>query len=415
MKTEAVRRRFFLKSVLVSFAGVPGLEKLSFASDKPLSFKVQADVAIQKLDKHDCWFHPRVAAIPGKGRNSKPTVIMTIQKHLGISDYYSGLYYMRTDDLGKNWSGPHEIPELKMYQDADGGDISVADVTPGWHARSGKLLAIGIKVRYGKKGNQLGDKPLSHDCAYSTFDPVTEKWTSWKMLPPLPGGHDKFFMVNPGCVQWLVKADGTILLPIYFSGKGEKDNTVTVLHCKFDGENLSYISRGTELTIPGGRGFVEPSLAFYNNRYYLTLRNDFKAYVSTSTDAANWSAPKVWTFDDGQELGSYNTQAHWLVHRDGLFLSYTRKGANNDHVPRNRAPIFVAQVDTEKLSVMRATEQILLPERGVMLGNFGAAPINENESWVTDAEYMIGEKPHARGADGTVWVGRVIWSKPNKL
>lgn len=415
MKKDTVQRRFFLRSVMASFVGIPYLGKTAFDPEKPLSFKVQTDVATQKLDKHDCWFHPRIAAIPGKGKNVSPSVVMTIQKHLGISDYYSGLYYMQTDDLGKTWSGPTEIPELKMYKDQDGSDISVADVTPGWHAKTGKLLAIGIKVRYAKTGKQLLEVPLSHDCAYATFDPATKKWTPWKMLPPLPYPSDKFFLVNPGCVQWLVKADGTILLPIYFSGKGEKDSTVTVLHCKFDGENLSYISHGDELTTKGGRGFGEPSLAFYNNRYYLTIRNDFKAYVSTSTDAVHWSAPKPWTFDDGQDLGSFNTQAHWLVHRNGLFLSYTRRGANNDHIARNRAPIFLAQVDTEKLCVMRNTEKPLMPERGVMLGNFGAAPITENESWVTDAEYMIGEKPHPRGADGTVWVARVIWSKPNKI
>ena len=119
--------------------------------------------------------------------------------------------------------------------------------------------------------------------------------------------------------------------------------------------------------------------------------------------------------DDGQELGSYNTQAHWLVHSDGIFLSYTRKGADNDHIARNRAPIFLAEVDPEKLNVIRSTEQILMPERGVMLGNFGAATITANESWVTDAEFITGEKPHPRGADGTVWTARVIWTKRNKV
>ncbi len=400
---------------MASFAGLPELGRLASGPDKALSFKVRAEVALQQLDRHDCWFHPRAAAIPGKGRNGRPAVIMTIQKHLGVSDYYSGLYYMRTDDLGKSWSGPHEIPELKMYTDADGSDIAVADVTPGWHAQTGKLLAIGIKVRYGKTGKQLSDVPLSHDCAYSTFDPGTAKWTPWKMLPPLPYDHAKVYMLNPGCVQWLTKADGTILLPVYFSGKDEKDNTVTVLQCRFDGENLSFLRHGDELINQGGRGFVEPSLAFYNDRYYLTLRNDTKAYVSTSRDAMNWSPPQPWTFDDGRDLGSYNTQAHWLVHRDGLFLSYTRRGANNDHIPRNRAPIFLAQVDPARLCVLRNTEQVLIPERGVMLGNFGASYITPEESWVTDAEFMIGEKPHPRGADGSVWVARVLWSKPNRI
>ncbi len=36
----------------------------------------------------------------------------------------------------------------------------------------------------------------------------------------------------------------------------------------------------------------------------------------------------------------------------------------------------------------------LRPERGVMLGNFGAAAIIPDESWVTDAEFLVGDKPH---------------------
>ena len=122
-----------------------------------------------------------------------------------------------------------------------------------------------------------------------------------------------------------------------------------------------------------------------------------------------------WTFDDGQDLGSYNTQAHWLTHSNGLFLTYTRRGANNDHIARNRAPLFVAQVDVSKLQVIRQTEQSLLPERGVMLGNFGAASITPGESWVTDSEYILSGTVDPRGADGTTWLGRISWQTPNQL
>ena len=72
--------------------------------------------------------------------------------------------------------------------------------------------------------------------------------------------------------------------------------------------------------------------------------------------------------DDGAELGSYNTMEHWIAHEKGLFLVYTRRGANNDHIIRNRAPLFMAQVDPERLVVLRATEQALVPERGASLG-----------------------------------------------
>jgi hypothetical protein len=305
---------------------------------------------------------------------------MTIQKHLAASDHYSGMYFLRTDDLGQTWTGPTEIPELAWQSGDNGETIAVCDVTPGWHAPSKKMLAIGIKLRYSQDGTQLVDKPRSHECAYATYDPQLRTWTSWKTLA-MPDTDSKFFLVAPGCVQWQVNPDGTLLLPIYFKG----------------------------------RGFCEPSLAYHDGTYLLTLRNDNAAYVATSIDGLHYQPVKKWAFDDGQDLGSYNTQAHWLSHADGLFLVYTRRGANNDNIPRNRAPLFVAQVDPLKLHVLRATEQPVLPERGAMLGNFGAAAITRDESWVTDAEYILSETPHPKGADGSTWLGRIRWSKSNAL
>ena len=120
------------------------------------------------------------------------------------------------------------------------------------------------------------------------------------------------------------------------------------------------------------------------------------------------------SFEDGAVLGSYNTQQHWLAHADGLFLVYTRRGAKNDHIVRHRAPLFIARVDPEKLHVLRATERVLIAERGAELGNFGAAAINENESWVTVAEGVWSDAARERGAEGAVFVARVLWSRPNR-
>jgi hypothetical protein len=374
-------------------------------------FRVQTDVAYRELSNKYCWFHPRAAAIPGYGNGKTPAVIMTIQKHLVVSDFYSGMYYMRTNDLGKTWIGPVEIPELAWQYEPDGTIISVADVTPGWHKKTRRLIAIGIKVRYSKEGRQLLDKPRSHDAAYAVYDPRTDKWSPWKMVANVPSPDSKFFLVNPGCVQWLVKSDGKVLLPVYFSGPGDDESSVTVFECSFDGVTLTYIRHGEEMTIKGGRGLGEPSLAFFRGTYFITMRNDFKGYVTRSKDCMHWEPYQPWLFDDGQDLGSYNTQAHWLVHNNGLFLTYTRRGANNDHIARNRAPLFIAEVDPVNLRVIRSTEQILMPERGVMLGNFGASAITKDESWVTDAEFITGDKSNPRGADGTVWTARVIWKK----
>ena len=74
---------------------------------------------------------------------------------------------------------------------------------------------------------------------------------------------------------------------------------------------------------------------------------------------------------------------------DGLFLLYTRRGANNDRIFRHRAPLFIAQVDPQRLHVLRATEQILLPENDATLGNSGVCRIPDHESWVTCGEGRV--------------------------
>ena len=153
----------------------------------------------------------------------------------------------------------------------------------------------------------------------------------------------------------------------------------------------------------------------FGSRFYLTLRNDDHGYVAVSEDGLQYSKPKRWTFDDGTDLGNYNTQQHWVTHSDGLFLVYTRIGADNDHVFRHRAPLFIAQVDPDRLHVIRSTERILVAERGARLGNFGVTDVSANETWVTVTEWMqpVGVEKH--GSDNTIWVAKIKWEKPNQL
>src|SRR5690606_10927692 len=123
-----------------------------------------------------------------------------------------------------------------------------------------------------------------------------------------------------------------------------------------------------------------------------------------------------WQFDDGSDLGNYNTQQHWVTHKDALYLVYTRRGANNDHVFRHRAPLFMAEVDRETLRVKRETECILVPERGARLGNFAVCEVSESEVWVTVAEWMQTNSPHVVippenpfGADNSVYTAKIRW------
>jgi len=394
-------------TALLNFGVAPG----SAAEDAP-GFTVKLETVMKHDDGKFLWFHPRAAAIPASGQ-TEPAVVMAIQKHLKVSDYYSGLHVMKRSNLDAPWIGPALPPELDWLKESNGVTISVADVTPGWHAPTGKLLAIGCQVRYSPKGEQLDDVTRAHQTVYAVFDPKTERWSRWQVLE-LPS-DEQFNFARNACSQWLVQPDGKLLVPLYIGRNSSEPFSTTMAECRFDGTKLTYVRHGTVLKLNLARGLYEPSLIAFRGRYFLTLRNDERGYVSVSDDGLQFVEPKPWLFDDGKELGSYNTQQHWLAHSEGLFLIYTRRGANNDHIIRNRAPLFMARVDPEMLRVLRHSEKVVLPERGAELGNFGASAISENESWITVSEGMFMKDSRQRGAEGATFVARIIWSKPNKL
>ena len=191
----------------------------------------------------------------------------------------------------------------------------------------------------------------------------------------------------------------------------------TVMRCSFDGVNLRYIEHGSELSIDQPRGLYEPSLCMVKDRYFLTMRNDETGYVCSSDDGLNFCEPMAWTFDDGSDLGNYNTQQHWLVHEDRLFLIYTRRGANNDNVFRHRAPLFMAEVDRNKLCVIRNSELELVPNRGARLGNFGITRLSPNEYLIVVSEWMQTKNPdpydysvcQKYGSDNSIFMVKVTF------
>ena len=379
-----------------------------------LDYKVNLEVVTKHWDGEFNWTQARVAAIPGMGNDGQPRLIMTMQKwFVEHSDYYSGLYTMKSDDMGATWTGPEEQPALGWRRGDNNIIIGICDFTPGWHEKEGKLLAIGHTVYYFEGGKLMKTRPRA--TAYAVYDPETDEWSGWKQVK-VPD-ENKFYNSGSGCGQWLVKRDGGLLVPVYFKAKGDTTNCYasTVFHCDFDGEELRYIRHGDELSHAEPRGVYEPSLTIFEGRYYLTLRNDEKAYVTVSDDASHWQPIRPWTFENGQEIGSYNTQQHWASHGNGLFLVYTRRDTGNHHIPRSRAPLFMARVDTDLLIIQKKTERIIIPERGVMMGNFGVARINTEETWVTVGENMHPPENLHLGADGSVFAARICWPLTPRL
>ena len=91
---------------LVGWLIAAALRSAGHATEPAVDFQVQLDVALQELSPDYCWFHPRVASVPNLGKDGDPLVVLTLQKHLGASDHYSGLYYMTSKDLGVTWTKP---------------------------------------------------------------------------------------------------------------------------------------------------------------------------------------------------------------------------------------------------------------------------------------------------------------------
>lgn len=404
------------------------------ADEPPLTYTIDLTVVREGFDGESCWVHPRAGAIPpgalGNEQGTNPLVMLTMQKlRLSGSDVFYALNELHTSDFSKTWSAPAEQQDFhrQVYRVGkspvppgvvgnedllrDGDDVVVCDFTPKWHEKTQRLLGIGHTAWY--RNNAIFN-PRPRATAYSFWNPEQGKWVPWKVLE-LPDTVPEFQASGAGCVQRFDLDNGDILLPIY--GKAPKDpfTQVCVIRCKFDGETLSYVDHGNLLTVPEKRGVGEPSLTRFNGTYYLTMRHDLRGYVSTSQDGLHFSKPQPWQFDDGTELGSYNTQQHWVTHSQGLFLVYTRKGANNDHVFRHRAPLFIAQVNPKTLQVIRATEKVVVPEKGTRLGNFGVVDVNQNETWVTTAEWMQPAGVEKYGSNNRVFASRILWSQPNQL
>ena len=249
----------------------------------------------------------------------------------------------------------------------------------------------------------------------AVFTPAKNAWSELRLLELPAKDHEgkPFLEPNAGCHQRYDLPNGEILLPIrYRKDPSVRYYTTMVARCRFDGEKLTYVEHGSEFIIPRERGLYEPSVTAFGGKYFLTMRADHSAFVARSKDGLNYEPFVEWKWDDGTVLGSYNTQQHWLAHNGTLYLAYTRRGANNDRVMRHRAPLFIAEVDPEKLCVRRATERVLFPEENADLGaGFGVLDVNPRETWVITSELpTIGTRDYAR-----VLLARITWAEPNRL
>jgi len=367
-----------------------------------LNWRVTVETPIHAPCAARFWFQARGAVVPHRRR---AVLTMQLLEASGVHLYH-GLASLWTEDRGLHWTTPEPQPSLAPRRlDSDLTEVPI-DATPFAHRATGKLLLTGATVVLSERLRRHVPGGRS-STFYAVYDEPADTWSEWATLrmPEDP----EFAYARAGCTQAVELPGGDILLPIYFGGHdNDANHQATVVRCRFDGLRLSYLNHGNVLRLPIRRGLGEPSLTAWCGNYYLTLRSDESAYVARSPDGLAFEHFEEWKFDDGAPLGSYNTQQHWIAHSGGLFLAYTRRGADNDEVFRHRAPLFLARIDPERLRVLRATETILFPKVGSSeFGNFGVFHLDPHETWATAG------RGDAKPGEPNVYIARINWSEPN--
>ncbi|MCA9064841.1 MAG: exo-alpha-sialidase [Planctomycetaceae bacterium] len=367
--------------------------------------QIQRSVLAEGDDSWD-WMQARTAATP-----DGQTCITTLSRTAKAGSHgYHDVCLSVSRDRGVTWSTPEIIPSLRREKQSDGYEVVAGDLWPQWISRSQTFLLTGKTFNF-EDGTR--ENILREEVSYAVLDPVSLKCGPLRtvMMPATDHDDREIIAPNAGCHQIVERSDGQLLIPIRYQQSAKaRIYTSIVAHCALDGSTLAYVEHGTQHSIPTGRGLYEPSVTEFRNRFYLTMRADDGAYVAVSEDGLRFSKQIPWTFDDGQPLGSYNTQQHWATISGKLYLIYTRRGADNDHIMRHRAPLFIAEVDPQTLQVIRSSEQILVPEDNATLGNSGVCHISDHETWITVAEGNVSNGPR-KGDHNKVFLVRVLGTK----
>lgn len=349
------------------------------------------------------------------GADGKATFLMNMQA-IGGSDYFGPVHWLESQDLGQTWSVPQPIAALGRddVSEHPGLKAAVCDVTPQYHPQTESVLSLGHVVFYRgprfAKGDQLSRYPV-----YVTRDKAGT-WSERKILKWDDARGSEIYTNN--CGQRLVMPNGDIMMSFTF-GAGKQPRQVAGVRCSFDGSELKISEVGPPLENKVGRGLLEPSITRFHEQFFMTIRaEDGLGYVAVSPDGLNYKRKTAWAYEDGTPISMSTTQQHWLTHSNGLFLVYTRKDDSNKNVIRWRAPLWVAQVDPEKLCLIRETERVVLPLVGdgvnnpnkvALMGNFDVTNLSPNESCVTVGEWLPRD-----GAKGNLLLGRIKWNQPNR-
>ncbi len=378
--------------------------------------EIQTDTLVPGNSHSGLWLGPGMFFKPGDPPHNFHIFISKSDRKGGDSVQRRNYFTVdsipaKGEDFSEWWKKWEKQPfpaELTSRYDNDGYEW-VPGFTWKYHRQSDKWLGIGVLLRH--KDKQLSNHLEHLEITYSVYDGNTNSFSDWKSFRINIDGQE-----NP-CVAYGQRVDlpnGDILLPFATIKELSGWNSIRwcgAAYCVFDGKKLKSVKVSELFTNPVPRGFVEPSMAFYNGHYFMTLRaQDGFGHVATSTDGMNWSEPQPWRWDDGTPIDMNQTMTRFISHSDGLFLVYTRITQDNDNVFRNRAPLFIARINTKTKSLFRNSEKIIFPNKGMPIGNFHVYNVSPRESWVAVPEW----DRTGKDIPCDILLGRIIWDRRNR-
>ena len=348
-------------------------------------------------NKQTCYVHARGAHLPDG------SLLITTQKlNVAGCEDFEGIEVMRAFDGGARITEPKPDFAFGRKPLTEGIFCAQCDATPMYHKASGRVILIGHTAYYDE--NHASVRGVKNRGFYSVYDRENERF-----LPVSPfevSLDDTYLHSAPGSVQYYEDEEGILWIPFTHKRVDSPFYEVIVFRFALDGERLREIGKSNILTYPIARGAYEPSLIRARGKFILTVRNDEVGLCSTSEDGVHFEELTPWRYDDGEVLPNYNTQQHFLALGDEVYLVYTRRGANNDHVFRHRAPLFFAKIDTDRMHLMRESEQVAVPERGARLGNFGVTNVSPDLAYLTVTEWMQPRGCEKYGSDNALFIVR---------
>ena len=407
-----IRKWLLLTATITLFSLVFGCAK----TNSPLISEIQTHILVPGESHSGLWLGPGLFCLPSE-RPRNFHIFFSESDRKGGDSIQKKRYFTadsfpekteRIADWWKQWEA-HPWPEALLGKRDDDGYEWVPTFNWKYHKKSGKWLGIGHLLRH--KDKHLDNHVEHLAITWSVYDAASKAFTPWKSF------RIKIDNVEKPCVAYGQRVDlenGDILLPFSAVREFTGRNSLRwsgAAYCTFNGNMLKPEKVSELFTNPVPRGFAEPSMTSYNGKFYMTLRaEDGFSHVTASNDGMDWRDPQPWSWDDGTPIAMNQTMTKFLTHSDSLYLVYTRITGDNHNVFRNRAPLFIARVDAKKICLVRASERVIFPNKGMPIGNFNIRDVSPLESWVTVAEW----DRSGRDIPCNILLARIIWNRKNK-